>query len=176
MMNGTQMNPMAQMLMPICQNMLASMLPKPKIETDFLKPLAIQMDDDFAAMAERYFDNLYDERMETPRQLIELIKKYSAHSSEKHESHTKTDHSAHHYTDAAPHRIYMAALDEVNEKPAMADAVLDKHFHNLTDEERRVLKQAAKSPSTAVHARAVNMEKELYIQRLESAMHKIKTE
>ena len=119
------MNPMAQMLMPLCQSVIAGMMPQPKIEKGHLAPMAIQLDEDFAAMAERYFDNLYDERMETPRQLIELIKKYSAHSGEKHESYTKTDHSAHHYTDAAPHRIYMAALDEVNEKPAMADAILE---------------------------------------------------
>lgn len=172
------MNPMAQMLMPICQNMLASMLPKPKVETDFLKPLAIQMDEDFAAMAERYFDNIYDGRMETPHQLVELIRKYSCNGRHEpdmaREKHEYTEHAS--WGNKAPHRVFMAALDEVNEKPAIADSILDKHFHGLTDEERRVLKQAAKSPSTAVHARAVNMEKELYIQRLEAAMHKIKTE
>lgn len=172
------MNPMAQILMPLCQSIIAGMAPQPKIEKGLLAPMAIQLDEDFAAMAERYFDNIYDGRMETPHQLVELIRKYSCcghHEPDMaREKHEHTEHAS--WGDKAPHRVFMKALDEMNEKPAMADAILDKHFHGLTDDERRVLKQAAKSPSTAVHARAVNMEKELYIQRLESAMYKIKNE
>ena len=172
------MNPMAQMLMPLCQSVIAGMMPQPKVSAEFMKPLAIQLDEQFAEMADRYFDNLYDGREEMPRQLIELIRKYSTcghHAPDMaREKHEHAEHSS--WDDKAPHRVFMKALDEMNEKPATADAILDKHFHGLTDEERRVLKQAAKSPSTAVHARAVNMEKELYIQRLESAMYKIKNE
>ena len=172
------MNPMAQMLMPLCQSIISGMMPQPKMEKGLLAPMAIQLDEDFAAMAERYFDNIYDGREEMPRQFIELIRKYSTcghHAPDMaREKYEHTEHASR--GDKAPHRVFMAALDEMNEKPASADAILDKYFHGLSDDERRVLKQAAKSPSTAIHARAVNMEKELYLQRLEAAMHKIKVE
>ena len=171
------MNPMAQMLMPFCQSMLASMLPKPKVEADFLKPLAIQMDEDFADMAERYFDNIYDGRMETPRQLIEIIQKYSTcghHSpdmaSEKHEH---TEHAS--WGDKAPHRVFMAAVDKIVSSPLKADEIIDSHFENTTEDERRVIKQYAKSrPTTKAQAQAVNMTEELYTARLESLMQKTK--
>lgn len=171
------MSHMAQMLMPICQNMLASMLPKPKVEADFLKPLAIQMDEDFAAMAERYFDNIYDGRMETPHQLVELIRKYSAcghHAPDMaREKHEHTEHSS--WSDKAPHRVFMAAVDKMISTPAKADEIIAEHFEGLSEDEKRVLKRYAKSrPSTKAQAQAENMTEELYTARLEAIMQKTK--
>lgn len=171
------MNPMAQMLMPLCQSVIAGMMPQPKMEKGLLAPMAIQLDEDFATMAERYFDNIYDGRMETPHQLIELIRKYSCcghHVPDMaREKHEYAEHAS--WGDKAPHRVFMAAVDKIISSPLKADEIIDSHFENPTEDERRVIKQYAKSrPTTKAQAQAVNMTEELYTARLEALMQKTK--
>ena len=171
------MNPMAQMLMPLCQSVIAGMMPQPKVSAEFMKPLAIQLDEQFAEMADRYFDNLYDGREETPRQLIELIRKYSAcghHAPDMaREKHEHTEHAS--WDDKAPHRVFMKAVDKIIANPSKADEIIAEHFHDSSEEEKRVIKQYAKSHQpTKVQAQAVNMTEELYTARLETIMTKTK--
>ena len=171
------MNPMAQMLMPLCQSIITSMMPQPKVEAEFLKPLSIQLDEQFAEMADRYFDNIYDGRMETPHQLVELIRKYSCcghHAPDiAREKHEHTGHAS--WGDKAPHRVFMAAVDKMISTPAKADEIIAEHFEGLSEEEKRVLKRYAKSrPSTKAQAQAENMTEELYTSRLETIMTKTK--
>lgn len=171
------MNPMAQMLMPLCQSVISGMMPQPKIEKGHLAPMAIQLDEDFAAMAERYFDNIYDGRMETPHQLIELIRKYSAcghHAPDMaREKHEHIEYAS--WGDKAPHRVFMAAVDKMISTPAKADEIIAEHFEGLSEDEKRVLKRYAKSrPSTKAQAQAENMTEELYTSRLEALMTKTK--
>lgn len=168
---------MAQMLMPLCQSVIAGMMPQPKIEKGHLAPMAIQLDEDFAAMAERYFDNIYDGRMETPHQLIELIRKYSCcghHAPDMaREKHEYTEHAS--WGDKATHRVFMAAVDKMISTPAKADEIISEHFEGLSEDEKRVLKRYAKSrPSTKAQAQAENMTEELYTARLETIMTKTK--
>lgn len=171
------MNPMAQMLMPLCQSVIAGMMPQPKIEKGHFAPMAIQLDEDFAAMAERYFDNIYDGRMETPHQLIELIRKYSCcghHAPDMaREKHEYTEHAS--WSDKAPHRVFMKAVDKIIATPSKADEIIAEHFHDPSEDEKRVIKQYAKSHQpTKVQAQAVNMTEELYTARLETIMTKTK--
>ena len=159
---------MMQLLMPLCQQAISSMLPTPSVET---KPLSIQLDEQFAQMAERYFDNLYDGRMPVPHQFKELVCQ-CIHDGE----HEYKEHNEHGKWGAkAPHRVFMAAVDAIAINPAKADEIISEHFEGVTDEERRVLKQYAKSrPTTRAQAQAVSMTEELYISRLEAAMNKTK--
>ena len=168
-MNPTGMvNPAAQLLMPLCQNIIAGMTQQPRTET---KPLSIQLDEQFAAMAERYFDNLYDGRMEVPHQFNELVRRCCCEGEVKHE-HAET-HKHVSWGEKAPHRVFMAAVDAMILHPGKADEIIDEHFDGVTDEERRVLKQYAKSrTATKAQAQAVNMTEELYTKRLESTMNK----
>lgn len=173
------MNPMAQMIMPLCQNLISGMMPKPKLETDFLKPLSIQLDEDFAEMADRYFDNVLDGRIEMSPALEKLLMKYGCQGCGS-ESNVKPAHHEPHeaqHSDEALHRVYMAAIDKISQFPARADEIINEHFVGLTDEERRVLKESAKGHVlTKLHAAAVNMSEPLYISRLENVMTKIKKE
>lgn len=172
-MNPTGMvNPAAQLLMPLCQNIIAGMTQQPRIET---KPLSIQLDEQFAAMAERYFDNLYDGRMPVPHQFEELVRRCCCENSIKHE-HAETHAKMHeNWGEKAPHRVFMAAVDKIIMNPSKADEIIDGHFDGATDEERRVIKQYAKSrPSTRAQAQAASMTEELYTSRLESLMTKTK--
>lgn len=167
---------MASMLMPICQQMLSSMLPQPKSEG--VMPFAIQLDEQFAEMADRYFDNILDGREEMPESLSKLLKKYGCKGE--CSSAAKPHHIAHNapmYGDTAPHRVYIAALDKIAQMPTKADEIIDAHFVGVTEEERRVLKEEAKGHvQTKAHAAAVNMTEPLYISRLENLMSKTKKE
>lgn len=154
---------MATLFTPLFTRVLDTCLPSPSVGST--APLSIQLDEQFALMAERYFDNIYDGRTPMPAQLKKLIEK---HGCKAHQA----DAPAHDAT--APHRRFIEAMDEIARTPNAADAIIDKHFHGLTNEERAVLKQNAKAPSTEVHAKAVGMSKELFIQRLESSMYKFK--
>lgn len=163
---------MMQLLMPLCQQAISSMLPTPSVEA---KPLSIQLDEQFAQMAERYFDNLYDGRMPVPHQFKELVRRCCCENSTKHE-HAETHAKMHEaWEEKAPHRVFMAAVDAIIINPAKADEIISEHFEGVTDEERRVLKQYAKGrPSTRAQAQAVSMTEEVYVARLEALMNKTK--
>lgn len=172
-------NPVAQMLMPLCQQAISSMLPQPNAEP--MLPLSIQLDEQFADMAERYFDNIYDGRMEVPKQFIELIKRYSCKDHEHatmHHEHAETHAKMkehHEWGESAPHRVFMAAVDKIAVSPMKADEIIAEHFHDLTEDEKRVLKHYAKvRPTTKAQAQGVNMSEELYTTRLETLMTKTK--
>lgn len=162
MMNTPMMvNPTAQMLMPLCQGLLSAYLPKAQAE-EAAKPLAIQLDEQFAAMAERYFDNLYDGRMPVPHQFAELVKRCCG----THE----------HHGEKAPHRVFMAAVDKLVLQPGRADEIIAEHFDGATDAEKCVLKQYAKGRTLMrVQAQAVNMTEDAYCGHLEHLMNKTKT-
>lgn len=162
---------MAQILMPLCQSIISDMVPKPKATDGVMMPLSIQLDEQFAAMAERYFDNLYDGRMEVPHQFKELVRRCCCEGEMKHE-HAET-HKHVSWGEKAPHRVFMSAVDAMIMHPGKADEIIDEHFEGVTDEERRVLKQYAKSrTATKAQAQAVNMTEDLYTKRLESTMNK----
>ncbi len=95
-----------------------------------------------------------------------------AASAEMKHEHAET-HKHVSWGERAPHRVFMAAVDAMIMHPGKADEIIDEHFEGVTDEERRVLKQYAKSrTATKAQAQAVNMTEELYTKRLESTMNK----
>lgn len=164
---------MMQLLMPLCQQAISGMLPQPKMDAEYMKPLAIQMDDQFAAMAERYFDNLYDGRMPVPHQFKELVRRCCEHGHEVVHRHGNSEHGE--WGEKAPHRVFMAAVDRLIMTPSKADEIISEYFEGVTDEERRVIKRYAKSrTSTHAQAQAEGMTDDAYTAKLESLMTKTK--
>lgn len=168
-MNAGMMNPAVQLLLPLCQGIIADMLQKPKL-SEGVKTLSIQLDEQFAAMAERYFDNLCDGRVEVPHQFDELVRRICCKATIKHED---AENQQYVRKEKLPHRVFLAAIDNISARPALADEVVDTYFVGLTPDERKVVKQYAKGrPTVRMQAAAVNMTEEQYMGALETAMNK----